>query len=210
MLPPNLDYPSWVHNTGFWSASPPENWDPPQRLVEFLDHDPAPIYIWFGSIVGSDPSKTARIIVDAVKRLGVRAVVARGGSGIAFPEEKDPSIYYVEQVPFKWLFPRVSAVVHHGGMGTASLALEAGRPQVVCPFVFVHRHTAERMYEIGVSTPPVLQSKMSVDRLSKAISEVLDRNSYADRSATLQKLIAEEDGIAEAVRVLEQIGERGL
>lgn len=33
-----------------------------------------------------------------------------------------------------WLFPQVSAVVHHGGAGTTAAGLQAGKPTMICPF----------------------------------------------------------------------------
>ncbi|WP_371786536.1 glycosyltransferase [Streptosporangium subroseum] len=41
----------------------------------------------------------------------------------------------LDQAPHDWLFPRMAAIVHHGGSDTTSAALASGRPQVICPFV---------------------------------------------------------------------------
>ena len=42
--------------------------------------------------------------------------------------------YLLGPCPHSWLFPRVAAVVHHGGAGTTAAGLRAGKPTMICPF----------------------------------------------------------------------------
>ncbi|WP_053722170.1 nucleotide disphospho-sugar-binding domain-containing protein [Saccharothrix sp. NRRL B-16348] len=65
-------------------------------------------------------------------------------------------MHVIDQVPHRWLFPRLGAVVHHGGAGTTAAALTAGVPQVVCPFVADRLHWAHPVHAAGVAPPPVL------------------------------------------------------
>ena len=41
----------------------------------------------------------------------------------------------VDEVDHALLFPRVAAVVHHGGSGTTATAARAGVPQVIVPHI---------------------------------------------------------------------------
>jgi UDP:flavonoid glycosyltransferase YjiC (YdhE family) len=103
-------------------------------LARFLDGDQSrdTIYIGFGSIVIDDPKKMIRTIVEAVQMAGVRAIVSRGWSKLGGIEH--PDIFYLGDCPHEWLFPRVSAVVHHGGSGTTACGLISGKPTVIVPF----------------------------------------------------------------------------
>ena len=74
-----------------------------------------------------------------MKKAGVRAVISKGWSGrrpdveqkvIEFPE----SIFSLDSVPHDWLFPRMSAVVHHGGAGTTAAGVRAGIPTCINPY----------------------------------------------------------------------------
>lgn len=40
----------------------------------------------------------------------------------------------IDAVPHDWLFPRVRAVVHHGGAGTFAAGLLAACPTTIVPF----------------------------------------------------------------------------
>jgi UDP:flavonoid glycosyltransferase YjiC (YdhE family) len=90
------------------------------------------VYIGFGSIVIEDPKKFTAIILDAVRSLGVRAIISRGWSKLG--GEPSESIYYIDDCPHEWLFQHVCAVVHHGGAGTTACGLRNGRPTAIIPF----------------------------------------------------------------------------
>ncbi|SAL95281.1 hypothetical protein [Absidia glauca] len=70
-------------------------------------------------------------------------------------EEYPNVIMNTQAVPHDWLFPKVRAVVHHGGAGTTAAGLRAGRPTVVKSFFadqFFWGERVEEMGEIGMET----------------------------------------------------------
>jgi hypothetical protein len=68
---------------------------------------PAPVYIGFGSLVGSQLSSSLSVVVlEAVQRAGVRALVGSGWAGFAQDVELPPSVIVVGDVPHEWLFER--------------------------------------------------------------------------------------------------------
>jgi len=76
-----------------------------------------------------------RMIFDAVKQTGVRALVSKGWGGLGSESLHVPDdIFLLGNVPHDWLFKRVSAVCHHGGAGTCAAGIAAGRPTIVVPF----------------------------------------------------------------------------
>jgi sterol 3beta-glucosyltransferase len=209
LLPPGTAYPSWVHTTGFWYLPAPPSWSPPPELTAFLEAGEPPVYIGFGSMAGTDPARVGAVVTEAVRRAGVRAVLVSGWGGMQVdgaPRALGGDVLLLDQVPHAWLFPRVAAVVHHGGSGTAGAALAAGRPQVVCPFVADQPFWAARAHATGVAPAPLPQRRLSADRLAAAI-----RCAIGDRTmlATAERLGAQvhaEDGARAAVRVLESVG----
>lgn len=207
ILPAPLDYSENVRTVGFWALSEP-CWVPPRELVDFLESGTKPIYVGFGSLVSTDPRRSARIVSDAVRAAGVRAVVVGGLGGIA-REDLGDDLCYLDDAPFSWLFPRVAAVVHHGGAGTTGAALAAGCPQVVCPFFAEHRFFAERAHAVGVAVKPIPQHKMSADNLAVAIDAAMHDTEMATRAAELGRTIRAENGPAAAVDVLEAIAAQG-
>ncbi|MFD1152422.1 glycosyltransferase, partial [Saccharothrix hoggarensis] len=152
------DWPDTVRTTGFWYLPASASWSPPPELAAFLDDGPPPVYVGFGSMAGRDTARLGALVTEAVREAGVRAVLATGWGGIATgPSSRD--VLVIDQAPHDWLFPRTSAVVHHGGAGTTAAALASGTPQVVCPFVADQPHWARLVHQAGVAPEPVRQQR---------------------------------------------------
>ncbi|MGO4425729.1 glycosyltransferase, partial [Streptomyces sp. MCAF7] len=117
VLKPATDWPEWVHTTGFWSLPRRPDWEPPKELVHFMENGEKPISVGFGSSFGLDPEATGRTILEAIQKSGKRAVVVGGWGGIRIDDPPE-SVITVNDVPYDWLFPRVAAAVHAGGVGT--------------------------------------------------------------------------------------------
>jgi rhamnosyltransferase subunit B len=73
-------------------------------------------------------------------------VSAYGGH---MPSGLPPEIHYAPYVAYSQLFPRVRAVVQHGGIGTSSIALAAGVPQLIVPSGHDQYQQAARIAQLG-------------------------------------------------------------
>ncbi|WP_143517412.1 glycosyltransferase [Pseudonocardia sp. MH-G8] len=205
LLPGEPDYPPWVHTTGFWFLPAPPGWAPPAHLTDFVQAGPPPVYIGFGSMAGTDPQRVGAIITDAVALADVRAVIVAGWGGIRLDDVSD-RVLLLDQVPHDWLFPRMAAVVHHGGSGTTGAALAAGRPQVICPFVADQPFWAARAHAVGVAPPPQPQRRLTAAGLADAIRRAVTDHHIAERAEEIGARVRAENGVRTAVRVLEALG----
>ncbi|GAA1227328.1 glycosyltransferase [Prauserella halophila] len=202
VVPPPADYPSWVHTTGFWFLDAGEDWDPSPELTRFLAAGTPPVFIGFGSMPNTDPAQVGRLVTEAVRRAGVRAILASGGGGLRLEEQAD-DVLVVDQVPHDWIFPRVAAVIHAGGAGTTGAAAAAGRPQVGCPFHVEQRFWAQRLHAIGLAPEPVPVRDLDVDALSEAIRRAVTDDARTQRAEEVARQIRAERGLARAVELLE-------
>lgn len=96
----------------------------------------------FGSIVINEPAKMTALILEAVRLCGCRAIISHGWSNLGkdLPPEQD-DVIFIGDCPHEWLFQHVSAVVHHGGAGTAACGLRNGCPTIVVPFFGEYEHS---------------------------------------------------------------------
>jgi len=103
-------------------------------------------------------------------------------------------------VTYDLLFPRVAAVLHHGGAGTTAAAARAGVPQVVTPMFGDEFYWASRIVDlrVGAATP---HATMTEESLAGALREVLD-SGVVDRARTLATQVSC-DGAEVAARRLE-------
>jgi UDP:flavonoid glycosyltransferase YjiC (YdhE family) len=135
LIPKPADWGPHITISGFYFLSLASNYTPEPALAAFLDNGPPPVYIGFGSIVVDDPNAMTKLIFEAVKMTGQRALVSKGWGGLGAEELGVPAdVFMLGNVPHDWLFKKVSCVVHHGGAGTTAAGIACGRPTVVVPF----------------------------------------------------------------------------
>lgn len=135
LIPKPKDWGPNISISGFWFLDLATNYRPEPDLDEFLRAGPPPVYIGFGSIVLDDPDGMTKLIFEAVRKSGQRALVSKGWGGVGAHELGKPdNVFMLGNCPHDWLFKKVSCVVHHGGAGTTAAGIRAGRPTLVVPF----------------------------------------------------------------------------
>lgn len=198
--------PEWLDDvevTGFWFTDVPADFEPPRGLVEFLEAGARPVCIGFGSMAQRDPQATTALVLEAVKRAGVRAVLLAGWGGLR-ADELPREVYGLDSMPHAWLYPRCRGVVHHGGAGTTAAALRAGVPALVVPFHGDQPFWGRRVHAAGAGPRPILRRELSVDGLAAALRTLATDDAMAARAARLGEAIRAEDGVARAVQVIER------
>jgi UDP:flavonoid glycosyltransferase YjiC (YdhE family) len=208
VIPPPSDWNSNTHVTGYWFLDPPAEWTPSSALTEFLEAGSPPVYVGFGSMSNRKPEETTNLVLQALVRTQQRAIILSGWGGFQKADLPD-SVFMLDSAPFSWLFPRVAAVVHHGGAGTTSAAFRAGVPSIVIPFFGDQPFWGHLVAELGVGPKPIPRRKLTVERLAQAIQKAVTDQTMRERATDLGTKIQAEDGIARAVAVVQQIEERG-
>ena len=139
------------------------------EIEAFLAAGEPPIYFGFGST--HTPHETSRTMIEAARALGRRAIVLTGWADLALVDDK-PDCLSISEVNLRALFPRVAAVVHHGGAGTTTMSARAGAPQVVVPHRYDQHYFAQRIDHLGVGVahaPTVPTSDSLIAALDRAL-----------------------------------------
>lgn len=197
------DWPKNAIVTGYWPLPDNSAWAPSERFRAFLDDGPKPVYIGFGSMpFGAE--RNTEILRHAMALWGGRAVVARGWGGIN-PEDLPKCVYAIGHAPHDKLFAHVAAVVHHGGAGTTSAGLHAGRPTFVVPQTVDQPYWGRRVHELGCGPVPVRLRRLTADILAEALHDLTTYQPYADNAAVLAEQLAAEDGPGRAIKHIERV-----
>lgn len=203
VLPRPRDWPAHVHMAGYWLLDPQRDWQPPEDLKRFLDAGEKPFYIGFGSMGNRDPEATAELVLGALQRTGQRAVLLKGWGGM-FKGQAPDHVFFSDAIPHTWLFPRMRAVVHHGGAGTTAAGLRAGVPNAVVPFFGDQPFWGHRVQQLGVGPAPMPRKTLTADQLTRAIETVLGQPSMTEKARTLGKKIQAEQGLQDTIGVIER------
>ena len=167
------EWSSHIYMSGFWFDESPCSWSPDPDLLRFVEQNDSPVYIGFGSMNGGDMNKIITTVLRSVRAAGLRAVISVGWSGRRFVSGK--RVFFTGYVPHDWLFPRVRAVVHHGGAGTTAAGLRYGKPTLIIPFAGDQPFWGHRVHELGCGPKPIRCDSLTVQKLTKALSDLISQ-----------------------------------
>lgn len=173
------------------------------EIEAFLAGGPAPVYIGFGSLPIADPAKLERMLVEVAGALQRRLVVLTKGFSLG-ALAGDPRCLVIGEAPLEQLFPRVAAVVHHGGSGTVATAARAAVPQIVAPYMSDQFQWASLVARLGLGPRVGLLRTLSARKLTAAITTCLSTPSFAARAREVASALdAGPDGVALTIKLLE-------
>jgi len=190
-----------IHMTGFWRDDRDIDFTPSPELSAFLEAGEKPIYVGFGSMVSGDMGETLEIVLDAIRDSGVRAILSKGWGGKDIPVSDN--VFVADFVPHDWLFNHVAAVVHHGGAGTTAAGIQAGCPTLVVPFGGDQPFWAGRVKDLGIGPKAIPRDKLTVSRLSKALTDLTSTKKYRVAARELGERLRLEQGHIIAANIVE-------
>lgn len=196
------DWPSSVHCVGFptFDTSTVEELDP--DLEAWLDAGDPPLLCTIGSFnrQGAAFFETA---VAAAERVGRRALIVSHDRH-SVPSPLGARHRHETYAPFDRLLPRCALIAHHGGVGTLSLALKHGVPQLLQPLSFDQPDNALRLERLGVART-LKPRAFRVDAAATAMRALLASEEVARQTRRCATLMKENQGTRRAADLLARL-----
>ncbi len=202
VFPAPVDWPPAHVVTGYWFLEEEPDGTARPALERFLSADSPPLYIGFGSMGTNHGRRVLRVVEAALALSGLRAVVSSGGNSRGLLPDHSPRMFFEEEVPHAWLFPRVRAVMHHGGAGTTAEGLRAGVPSLIYPGAADQYFWAERIARLGAGPRPVARGDLTPAGLAKLFTSAAADRGMRERARHIGERIRAENGVARAVEEL--------
>jgi len=197
--PAQRDWPARLLQSGFPLFNDVATPDDDPALDAFLAAGEPPVVFTAGSTLVNHAAY-ARAVADAMRATGARGILLS-------PHDAAPDgdrLLVRRFVPMRTLLPRCRALVHHGGIGTAALAFEAGIPQVVTPFAHDQFDNAQRVATSGAGIR--IDAPVDGARLGAALMRVLNEPEFAVYAERARALInAAPDGCETAADFIERL-----
>jgi sterol 3beta-glucosyltransferase len=185
------DWPNNSHVVGPWYQERNEELSP--EISDFVERQDT-IYAGFGSMKKKNPLKLAETIIKACKELNLQLIINRGWGGLELPSQykNDDSIRFVTGISHSKIFPKVKAIMHHGGVGTVHAALRAGTVSIIVPFIVDQPWWADRLHRLNLGPKALPLRKFSTENVIKRIMET---NKYQDNVKQIAKLMQQDNGV---------------
>ncbi|MGW1789871.1 glycosyltransferase [Streptomyces tubercidicus] len=193
----------------WWPWHAPDAQLPP-AVEDFLAAGPPPVFVGFGSMAGGEGERLSTIAAAALRRAKLRGILQSGWSGLSTRHtSSDDGLLTIGEVPHALLFPRMAAVVHHCGAGTAAAGVRAGVPTIPVPVTADQPFWAARLTSLGVATTPIPFKELSGDdavaRLSHALTQATTTPAHRTHATTAAHRLASEDGPGKVLKAVERL-----
>ena len=204
VVPRPADWGANIHVPGYWFLDAPAGWQPPDALLAFLEAGPPPVYIGLGSMKTRHPAATTALMVQALAQSGQRGISAHQ----LFRGQRDRDTR--RGLHPDRSSPRLALSAH--GCGGASWRSRNHGGRSSCRRADDHYTHLRRSVFLGpahcqagcwpTSPPP---KHLTVEQLTAALRLATSDQAMQERARTLGQYLREEDGIAQAVRIIEAI-----
>ena len=196
---------------GYW-CDEEEEYIPDERLKSFVESGEKPVILALGAMsfeAEADRNKLD-MFVRAFQKTGCRAII-QGFQKTLKDYDLPDTMIAVGSVPHSWLFRNAKFVIHHCGFGTTAATMIYGVPSIPVPHVLDQLGFAIQLEKKNVATKHIKAKDLSEQTITEAIEEM--NVNYADKKRNAESIsgkIATENGVAEAVRLIESVMDDGL
>ena len=192
---PRPDY--WNENIkvlGYHERDKTINWKADKSLDQFITNHNKILLITFGSMTNPKPEKKTKTILDVLEKHKIPAIINTASGGLIKPLKYDTKLFhFVKQIPYDWIFPKIYAVIHHGGSGTTHIALKYGCPTMIIPHIIDQYAWNDIVSDLGVGPKGVYISKITNKNLEPKILDLFYNHSYKIKASEISKKIRAEN-----------------
>ncbi len=201
--PPQPDWPPNLRLTGFPLYDEGDLRKPVDGLEEFLESGDPPVVFTAGS-ANAYSAEFFRVSVEACLEGGWRGILLS-----QFPDQLPfalpKTVRAFNYVPLSLIFPRISALIHHGGIGTTAQALAAGVPQLVVPLAHDQPDNAVRVRRLGVGDF-LLPRRYKTTAVIKKLRRLLRSTSVSGNCSRYSRNLLRSTPLDRACDLIEQTG----
>lgn len=166
--------------------------------------------VWSSAIrrINGPASFVVPALLDALLARDADVVLAVGAEEVEHLGPLPANVRVLSQYPLRLLLSQCTAVVHHGGAGSALTTAAAGLPQLVVAFGPMEVRSAQRIAAagVGVALPGAFANR---DTIRDAVDQLLDRQELAVAAAGMARANAALPSPADIVPMLRQLAATG-
>ena len=170
------------------------NWKPEKNLEKYMAKHNKILFITFGSMANPNPEKKTNVILDILEKHNIPAIINTASGGLIKPSKYNSKLFhFVKQVPYDWIFPKIYAVIHHGGSGTTHTAIKHGCATMIIPHIIDQYAWNNLVSDLGIGPKGIAISKIKSKNLEPKILDLFQNQSYKIKAHKISKKIKEKN-----------------
>jgi len=182
-----IPHPDWPARTLVCGAALHDAGDPQEEtaaseeeLERFFAAGSPPVVFALGSSAVWLARDFWNHAIAACKTLGIRGLLL---TGTPLQQRLPTNLAAFDYLPYSRVFSRAAAIVHQAGVGTLSVALRSGRPQLLTPAGFDQPDNAARAARLGVGRVLPFRRAHNDARLVRELRALLDDPAWGRAAA---------------------------
>lgn len=200
---PQPDWPAQLRLAGFGRFDGVRG-EVPEEVRSFCEAGPPPVVFTLGTGM-AHAAGFFRAAVAACEALGARGLLLSKFPHV-IPTGLPANVQHFTFAPLRQVLPMCGALVHHGGIGTTSAALEAGCPQLILPLAWDQPDNAARIERMGAGLS-LSARRRSKGHLAAALARLMASETKT-RCRAMAARIGGADGLAVAAEWVEHLASR--
>lgn len=179
LFPRPEEWPSNMQVLGYHERDKATNWQPTEELLNFLARHDKVLFITFGSMTNPDPQGKTELFMKVLQRHNIPAIINTSSGGLKEPVTYDrDQLHFVRSIPYDWIFPKVFAVVHHGGSGTTHMAVRNGCPSLIIPHIVDQFNWDRIIHEKNIGPKGIRVDRITEKNLEPMILDLMNNPEY--------------------------------
>ena len=168
-------------------------WKPGSEILKFLEKHNKPVFVTFGSMTNPNPLEKTNLLLEIFRRNNIAAIINTFSGGLVEPENYDrENILFVRSIPYDWIFPKVYAVIHHGGSGTTHMAVRSGCASLIVPHVIDQFCWNDIINQMQLGPKGIKISVIGLKNLEPLILDLMNNETYRSNAQILAEKMQKE------------------
>ena len=114
------------------------------------------------------------------------------------------SIFFTQSIPYDWVLPKATAVIHHGGAGTTHLGVKYACPSLIFPHIIDQYFWNNTLSNLGIGPKGIPGRKISTDKILPLIKDLWTNKVYRVNAKRIGEQLQKEDFESELIELLER------
>lgn len=171
---------------GYHERKKTNNWQASEELETFLQKHPKIVFVTFGSMINTAPSEKTELLLEILERNNIPAIINTASGGLVKPTSYNTDLFhFVNRIPYDWIFPKMYAVVHHGGSGTTHTALKYGCATLIIPHIVDQYVWNKIVFEKGAGPLGLDISQINRKNIEPKILDLVNNGAYKKKAEAL-------------------------